>query len=792
MKYAPSIVCRHCRTPFEPTTAQAEFCCAGCQFIHRLLHERGFEEFYRFGDTIAPGHPDVFKDGDFAWLRAWQETAEADGGETVQGTLAIQGISCAGCVWLLERIFQERDGALGCRVDSVEGTVTVRWVAGQADLAAYAADVRRFGYFLGPAGERAARRSPRGLMIRLGLCGALAMNAMLFALPHYLGLDPGDALGGLFSRIALVLATLSILVGGSYFFRRAAGVIRSGRLHIDLPISLGLIGAYLGSVVAWALGRTSFMYFDFISIFTFLMLTGRWLQERAVEANRARLLGLRVDPGTFRCGDRSLPATAIRAGDVFTVDREQLVPVRCRLRDRLATVGLSWITGEPYPREVFGGDLVPSGARNFSPGPLTVEALEDWSDSQLSRLLQVHTEHSWHNEALQRVMRRYLLGVLLLAAAGCLGWGLVGGDWVRAVQVLVSVLVVSCPCSLGIALPFLDDLAAAALQQHGIYVKEGSLWARLQRVRQIVFDKTGTITLENLALAAPESLHRLSASTRSLLLGLVRDSLHPVAACLRQSLLAEGVEPADLRPVPVEHVGSGIAWSGNGHTWRLGRPVWCGWGDSAEGATVLTCDGVAVAAFQFREEIRPQAARQIRRLRAQGMDIHIFSGDQTARVRALAGGLGLDPSCARGDLGPEEKARLVGALGAETTLMIGDGANDSLAFDAALCRGTPAVTTGLLEEKADFYILGQSLAGLEPLFATARKHRTLTRRVFAFAVTYNLAAILGALAGIMSPLVAAVIMPLSSLVSLSLVLQGFRRPAAPRASTLTQPVYANA
>lgn len=783
--------CRHCRTPFEPTAAQAEFCCAGCQFIYRLLHERGLEEFYRFGDAIAPGHPDVFKTEDFAWLREWQAKAEPDAGATAHGTLAVQGISCAACVWLLERTFQERDGALSCRVNSVDGVLELRWVAGQTDLAAYAADVRRFGYFLGLPEARPQRRSARGFLIRLGVCGALAMNGMLFALPSYLGMEPGENLAILFGKISFVLATLSLAVGGTYFFRRALGVLRSGVLHIDLPISLGLLFAYAGSVLAWRLGRGSFVYFDFVSIFTFLMLTGRWLQERAVDANRARLLGMRLDPGVFRVAGKPVPAAELRKGSVFEVAREQLIPVRCRLRDAQATIGLSWITGEPYPREAHGGDLIPSGAKNFSPGPLLVEAVEGWPDSQLARLLRVESGSRWQNKALQRVMRGYLLVVMGLAVAGFFGWVLGTGDWVQAFQVLVSVLVVSCPCAVGVALPFLDDLAAASLQQAGIYVKEGSLWERLQRVRHILFDKTGTITLENLALTEPAVLHSLPLRDREVLLGMVMDSPHPIAACLRQSLLADGVQAAVLSPAPVEQIGRGIEWVAEGVRWRLGKSVWAAPEESATDGTLFTREGRSVATLRFREEVRPQAARQIRHLRARGYGVHILSGDQPARVQALAAGLGLDADCARGALNPEEKARLIADRWPDNALMIGDGANDSLAFDAALCRGTPAITTGLLEQKADFYILGQSLAGLEPLFETARRHRVLTRLVFAFAVTYNLAAILTALAGFMSPLVAAIIMPLSSIVSMMLVLRGFRRPVR-RVVPITQPVYANA
>jgi Cu2+-exporting ATPase len=206
--------------------------------------------------------------------------------------------------------------------------------------------------------------------------------------------------------------------------------------------------------------------------------------------------------------------------------------------------------------------------------------------------------------------------------------------------------------------------------------------------------------------------------------------------------------------------------------WKLGRARWAG---GAVG-TIFSCHDQPIAAFFFEEQIRPAAKSQILSLGKSGYDVFLLSGDQSARVTAMAGALGLPATHAFGDLLPEDKARLVRERWNGNSLMIGDGANDSHAFDASLCRGTPSVDSGLLEHKADFYILGASLAGLATLFAASLRHLMTTRAVFAFAMTYNATAITASLAGHMSPLVAAVIMPLSSLASIAIVLTGFRIP----------------
>jgi len=770
MNTVSTTACTHCGTPFRPTPQRQEFCCAGCQFVSHLLHKRGFGEFYNYGERKSPAGSFVFHERDLAWLEEIRKKAENE--DRPQATLDIQGISCAGCVWLLERIFQEHPGAVSCRVNSSTGTLRLEWEKGKCDLAAYAEDVRKFGYLLGP-GDPASAPATRPLARRLGLCGALAMNAMLFALPRYIGLDPGDHLSRLFDVFSLGIATASILIGGGYFFRRAASALRTGMLHIDLPISLGLLVAYTGSCVAWANHLHSFAYFDFVSIFTFLMLFGRWLQERALETNRRRLLSLRLGPGKIGHADGEIPAESVAESMIFSIGKGALLPVRSRLLSPKAVFALNGITGEPAPREFLKGSIVPSGARHIGGEPIELEALEGWSSSQLALLLNSESGPAWRNTALQHLISVYLVFVLVTAAGGFVAWGMLGGDWIQATQVLVSVLVVSCPCAIGVALPLLDDMAAARLQHAGIYLREGSLWARLRRVTNVLFDKTGTVTLETLALSNPEALSALSDNERSVLLRLVRSSLHPVAACLREALLPKGTEPAPGDREAAEVTGFGLEWSTQEGLWRLGRPSWCGAGTA--GTTAFTLNERELAAFSFREQLRPEAAEEISRLRNGGHGVFLLSGDEESRVQAMAKGLGISPDHAFGNLSPTDKAHLVTSRWSENSLMIGDGANDSLAFDAALCRGTPAVDTGLLEHKADFYMPGSGLRGLSALFCASSRHAATTRAVFVFAITYNATAVGASLAGLMNPLFAAIIMPLSSLASIAIVLSAFRK-----------------
>ncbi len=762
-----NVRCIHCGTPFRPSAHRPDFCCAGCQFVHALIAKHGLGQFYDLQEGGVPPVPSlVFQKRDYAWL---EDLARDSAGAL---TLDVQGLSCIGCAWLIEKLFTRQPGALAIHVDPTLGRLALRWQPGVFDVVALARELQTFGYLVGPPGQTSAPAS-RALNLRLGLCAALAMNTMLFTLPRYLGMAGDFQFAPLFQRLALILGTASFLIGGSYFFVRSWRSLHQRVLHIDLPISLGLIAAYTGSVFAWTRGADGFVYFDFVATFTFLMLAGRWLQQKVVERNRHQLLSAQAAPPPVRdaaSGER-LDVTAISTGTAFRVDPGQTVPVLSRLNSAAATLGLEWISGESETATAQRGRLVQAGAVNCGQHAIALEALEPWSDSLLAKLLRITPGTAPRNPALERFLRGYIFVVLALAALGFAGWWAATGALLPSLQVLISVLVVSCPCASGVALPLASDLAASRLRRLGVFIRNSDLWAKLDRVRSVIFDKTGTLTLETISLKNPEAARNLAVEERRVLLALVHDSLHPVSGCLREQLLADGVQLATTSR-PHEIIGFGLELHHAGSVWRLGRPEWSG-ADRA-GECAFTRDGETLASFRFGEEARADAIEEVRALEAGGCRVFILSGDRTAKVANMAAHLSLPPEQCRGEMSPEQKAEWVERFDAHDTLYIGDGANDSLAFDAAWCSGTPAIDRGLLEQKADFYFLGRGLGGVRALLQTAAARRRISRAVVAFAITYNAVAIALSLAGKMNPLLAAVLMPASSLVSLAIVVIGLR------------------
>jgi Cu2+-exporting ATPase len=604
---------------------------------------------------------------------------------------------------------------------------------------------------------------------RIGLCAAFAMNVMLFSLPAYFGMTTAEEWAGLFRLLAFVFGTLSLLVGGSYFLGRAIRALRERALHIDLPIALGIVGAYAGSLYGWVVTEERFIYFDFVATFILLMLVGRWAQVAAVERNRRRLLREQPQAQRIRLVDGgSVPPEQLRCGRSILLAVGQTLPVESRLEINEATFSLASINGEAEPRVYRAGQRVPSGAVNIGRSELRLVTLQNWAESLLAQLLQPGDRPGERHEFLEKIVQGYLIGIMVVAALAGVGWWIATGNALRTGAVVTAVLVVSCPCAIALAFPLADELATVALRRRGVFVREGDLWIKLSRVRKLVFDKTGTLTLETPVLQNPESLTALDPAARAALFTLVRDNPHPISQCLLENQLASG----SLEALPGEvheSVGFGVELG----AWSLGRPGWRG-GEAGDD-TVFARDGGVLARFRFRDTARPDARVELATLRARGFSTFILSGDQDQKVAALAAELGLDSNNAVGELTPQDKATWLDTHAGIDALMLGDGANDSLAFDRALCRGTPVIHRGILERKADFYYLGRGIGGLRALFDVNTLRRRTQMAVLIFSIAYNLLAVGLAVVGRMNPLVAAALMPINSLLTLALVTGGMRR-----------------
>lgn len=751
--------CLHCGLPV--LSPGSRFCCRGCEAVHTLLSNDGLDRFYSLRGargTPVRGAPDR---RDLTWL----ESIEAELAARAQPMaiiLDVQGIHCAGCVWLIQELFAREAHGMRIVVNPTLGRAELL-VAPDFRLRSWVIAVERFGYLFGLP-RKPGQRDSSALLLRAVICLVLTGNAMLLAAAVYLGLETGP-LHRLVNGLSFALGLAAVAVGGPVFFRPALAGLRRGLVSFDVPISAGILLAVAGS--GWALASgSSDHYLDTLAVFVSLMLVGRWLQQRIIERNREQLLDTAgvADISTRRLeGERVVlvPCTAVRRGDHLSIAPGELVPVDATAVTPDCSISLDWITGESVPRAVAAGEAVPAGAFNAGSSTITVAATTDFAQSPLIELIGSGATPSCvaaPASLVERIARPYVAVVLIAAAVGFLGWWLIAGDLPRALAVATAVLVVTCPCAIGIATPLAYQLVVSGLRRAGLFVRSPDFFERARIVSRVAFDKTGTLTdgapelengtaLDTLTPAQLAALHTMAASTS-----------HPASQAITRALAGRAV-PVRANVIVREEPGLGIAATIDGVSYRLGAPGWAALAPA--GTTALVADGVLLAAFRISDSLRPDAAVEVAALGRDGYEVWIVSGDTPARVHVTAEAIGVPVERARGGSSPHDKAAWVEAS-TVPTLLVGDGINDSLAAARATCSGTPAIDRPFMAARTDFYFVTPGLGPVRTALRAARALERIARRNLAFAVAYNLVTVGLAWAGLVTPVIAAILMPASS------------------------------
>jgi Cu2+-exporting ATPase len=752
----------------------APYCCRGCRAVHGILTSAGLTRYYdlRRGPGLPPADLDSRRI-DHKWLELIEETRAADDGVTRVG-LDIQGIHCAACVWLIEELFRRHGGARAgvMSINPALGRIDLR-VGPDFRLSDWVDSVEDLGYLLGPARATSARPSD-DLLLRVGICAALAGNVMLFAAAIYLGLRDGPVYE-LLNQLGYAAGVLAVLIGGSVFIGSALKAIRQRVLHLDVPIALGIVLAFTGSTYSFFFTSGHAAYIDTLTVFVALMLTGRWLQQRMLERNRAQLL---ADDGTeslltreVRDGVvRIVHCIGVRKGDRLLIAPGDLVPLELRVLDQAASCSLDWIDGESRPRRFEEGDAVPAGAFNVGARAFSGIATTDFAASSLVGLLGRDPASKGDGPLTTRwwsqLSRYYVIGVVALAAAGIGYWWLRTGEPLRAIEIGTAVLVVTCPCAFGIAAPLAYELVLTRLRRAGIFVRVGDFLDRARTMTRVVFDKTGTLTTGMLEVVNPAALEALSDSEITLLYNMVARSAHPKSVAVRRAL--EGHAAARFEELGVdEQTGYGMHAEDGGRQYRLGAPTWAASTSIADGDVVFSVDGKPLASLHTDEQLRPGARAEITKLQSDGYELAILSGDTPSRVVSLGASLGMQENLCMGGHNPEQKAAYVREHDPARTLLVGDGLNDQVAMREAACSGTPAVNRPFMASRCDFYFVSPGLHPVAQVLRASDMLARVVRRILAFAIAYNLVAVSLAMGGLMKPWVAAVLMPLSSLVTIA-------------------------
>jgi Cu2+-exporting ATPase len=687
---------------------------------------------------------------------------------------AIDGMTCAACIGEIETGLADLPGLSHARVNYANRRLALEWRDESFDLPQAFERLRRMGYTLHPfelaETEREETETARWLLRCLAIAGFAAMNVMLLSVGVWAGLDIDPATRDLFHGVSALIALPAAAFAGQPFFRSAFAALGAGRLNMDVPISLGVLLA-LGMSVYETLTHAEHAYFDSATMLLSFLLLGRFLDHamrrktRAVAANLAALRAPLACRLSADGAETLTPLAKIMPGDIVLVRPGERLPIDGVIATGASRLDESLITGETRRRAVAPGAQVYAGGMNYD-GALTIRVeaangatlLDD-----IERLLEKATSaRSRYVRLADRVSRLYAPMVHLAALSTALFWLWRGASLHDALITAICVLIITCPCALALAAPAVQVVASGALFRAGVLLNSADAIERLADADMIVFDKTGTLTAPEPRVA---NAGEIDARVMDLAARLARGSSHPVARAVAQE------RPRAAALESREEHGLGVAAMVDGFEARLGSPRFCGLEQEAASLAALDPDvslvafrhGDATALFQVRQALRSDAVETVVALKARGYAIEILSGDRVEAVEKIAAALGVDQWS--GALKPADKVARLDALRAEgrKALMVGDGLNDAPALASAYVSISPIDATQITQAAADAVFLGERLAPVATTLDLARKARALMRENLALSVIYNVFAVPLAMAGWLTPLIAAAAMSGSSI-----------------------------
>ena len=740
-----------------------------------MIHDGGLDLFYdlKSNDTLAPLRERPFQQKDWTWLTELSEQKTQQNPSLITLDIGLSGMSCMACVWLIETVAKRHPGIVETRANNANGSFEISLKPEQANVTELADELFKLGYEILPKKLGKHQGVTESLVVRLGICGALAMNTMAFTLPRYNGMETSEDLASLLTTITVASSTLALVIGGSYFFKRAWTALRLGGIHMDLPISLGLILSYVGSLVGWATNHENLFYFDFVAIFTFLMLTGKQVQITSLNRANRRFQADTTIPEFYQTrGGTQVDTEEITADTVLQIPAGTVIPLESSLLTETADISLAWLTGEPSSQCFHHGAILPAGAVNQSASTIEIQTNEaSHQESAINALLNSKSRQvdQASTQPQQKAIQIYL-GVVIIAGLIASGaWWFFSGDWVKALQVLISIYVVSCPCGIGLALPLLDTRSSEFSHHFGIFPLTSRFWENLTRIKKVVFDKTGTLTLDKPNLVNPGCLTELTPTHQEALFTLTKRSHHPLSRSIFSSLIKAGITTSKIQQEVTETPGVGTELTTEAkQTYRLGRGN--KQADSEELHCQFTHNGELICDFHFHEAARQEAADSIRAVTQLLPEApSTLSGDSPERVQRLAEKLGISEH--QGGLMPDDKEKEIARLEDNHTpvLYIGDGVNDLPALQRATLSGAPFANINMLTSDVDFLFTDESMSFLPKLLDIQRQRRLRKIILVGYTIVYNIVVLGIACSGLMSPLLAAILMPLSSLLSIALV-----------------------
>ncbi len=799
------IGCAHCGLPAPPPAAptQPSFCCRGCQGAYELIRGWGLQEFYDLRDCpsseskVDDASSTAYSDLDDPSLLGRSAPFPVDAGgqhKRFRSRLSLSGLHCVACVWLIERASERVDGWQSSTVNMHARTVDIVFDPQVIRLSRIARVLHQIGYRVSPLNDEEETDNrlddQQRVLVDIAVAGFCAANAMWVAIALYAGQFNSMAAGhAQILRVAgVLLGLLAVVFPGRVFFRSAWASWTTRTPHMDLPVAVGLSAGMAASLYG-LFDSTSEIYFDSIACLVLFLLVGRWIQmrqqRRAGEAvsDLVRLsptIASRLEAG----GEiKRVRADTLAIGDRVRIHPGESIPVDGIVLSGESAVDRSLLTGESRPVTVSPGSAVEAGTENLQ-GELTVRASAAAADTRFAAISRAVAEAAQSRTPIVQLANRiggwFVVVVLALAVITAAIWWV--RDPSRITSSVVSLLIVACPCALALATPLAIAVAIGRLARHRVLIREGDCLERISRPGTIFFDKTGTLTEGRMRITD----FRGDRETLSAVAAIEKSVNHPIARALCQRADQHQVELRDAVDVQ-QTVGQGVSGIVQGVKYLIGgariardRGVsvdspWQGLIEqvrSSGGSPIMVLrDDQIVAVLGVTDPVRSDADDVIRYFRTRGWRIGIISGDDQRTVDHVAGQLGIDGELARGELLPDEKLRAIeAAAGNGPVVMVGDGVNDAAALAAAdvgiAISGGAAVSLSA----APVLIGDGGLGSITMLADAAARTRRGIRQNFAISIGYNVVAVMLAMMGAITPLLAALLMPISSVSVLALTL----------------------
>lgn len=766
--------CTHCGLPVL-STSWGEFCCSGCRAAYNVLRDFGLGAYYdrrRVDPEQRPLRPDV-SDADITDYAPW--TCVHDDG-TCTLHLMVEGLHCAACVWVIESLLGRQSSVMSARLNMTTHRLVVRWKGSADAIRHLLIPVFQVGYHLVPYNPEHLRsrheQAEQELLRCIAIAGFATANVMLLSVSVWAGIDMGPGTRDFFHWLSALFVFPATAWCLQPFMRSALSALQRGQTNMDVPITIGVLLTLCVSM--WeTINSRPHAYFDAAITLLFFLLIGRYLDLRARGRARAaaeHLLVLGHRPLTIEHPDGSravsLPAH-VKPGMIVLVAAGDRIGVDGVVDTGTSEVDTSLLTGETLPKPVVPGTSVFAGTLNVG-APLrvrTTSAGEGTVLAEMSRLVAVAEQSEGRYVHLaDRLARIYAPVVHVMALATFVGWSvLTDVSWQDAMMIAVSVLVITCPCALALAVPVVQVIASGVLLRRGILLKSATALERLVSVDTIVFDKTGTLTVGTPVLVKTESHDGLvDDEALSVAASLAAVSRHPLARALVREKMVPAAEGVEEKP------GSGLLLRTSEGEIRLGRSAFCGVGlgyPSHDGLELwLSRPRHMPVRFMFSDDIRCDAISVIQTLKAQGLNVSVVSGDRPGSVKAVAQQVGLDVWDAM--CSPVQKVQYLDSLRlrGRRVLMVGDGLNDAPALASSDVSMSPTSAADISQTVADIVFQGARLSPVSDVFDIACIAHKLVRQNLAFTLLYNVLTVPLAVAGYVTPLFAALAMSTSSIV----------------------------